>query len=97
MNRYRISRRATIDELDIWLHVAGQSADAADRLIDAFQKNYQTLADFPGLGQTCEQLGCGLRCFPVGNYVVYYRPIQSGIEVVRVIHGARDVRDLSSP
>jgi hypothetical protein len=32
-----------------------------------------------------------LRSFSVGNYVVFYRPMQSGVEVVRVIHAARDI------
>jgi len=34
-----------------------------------------------------------MRVFPVKsfeNYLVFYRPIRDGIEVVRVIHGARD-------
>jgi toxin ParE1/3/4 len=34
---------------------------------------------------------CGLRSHPVGNYVIYYREMKTGIEIVRVIHGARDV------
>jgi toxin ParE1/3/4 len=36
----------------------------------------------------------GLRSFPVGNYVVFYRIVPEGIELVRVLHGARDLRRL---
>jgi toxin ParE1/3/4 len=32
-----------------------------------------------------------LRSHPAGNYVVYYREMNGGIEIVRVLHGARDV------
>jgi toxin ParE1/3/4 len=32
-----------------------------------------------------------LRCHPAGNYVIYYREMKNGIEIVRVLHGARDV------
>jgi toxin ParE1/3/4 len=32
----------------------------------------------------------------VGNYVVFYRPIENGIEVVRVLHGRRDIAALFS-
>jgi toxin ParE1/3/4 len=27
----------------------------------------------------------------VGNYLIFYRPISDGIEIVRVLHGARDI------
>ncbi len=37
------------------------------------------------------ELAAGLRCYSVGNYVIYYRPAKDGIEVARVLHGARDV------
>lgn len=32
--------------------------------------------------------------FPVGNYLILYRPIEAGVEIVRVLHGARQWRDL---
>jgi toxin ParE1/3/4 len=32
-----------------------------------------------------------LRSHPAGAYVIYYREMKSGIEIVRVLHGARDV------
>jgi toxin ParE1/3/4 len=32
--------------------------------------------------------------FPVGNYVILYRPIEAGVEIVRVLHGARQWQDL---
>lgn len=39
----------------------------------------------------------GVRVFPVSRfkkYLVFYRPIQDGIEVLRVLHGARDIKGL---
>jgi toxin ParE1/3/4 len=35
-----------------------------------------------------------LRSFPVGSYVIFYRPIEEGIEVIRVLHSARDIEDI---
>jgi plasmid stabilization system protein ParE len=29
--------------------------------------------------------------FAIGNYVIFYLPTQDGIDVVRVLHGARDI------
>jgi toxin ParE1/3/4 len=35
-----------------------------------------------------------VRSFPVGNYVVFYRVVTDGIELVRVLHGMRRLRSL---
>jgi toxin ParE1/3/4 len=44
------------------------------------------------MGQDRSELMAGLFSFPVGNYVIYYRPIDGGIEVVRVLHGPRETQ-----
>jgi len=39
----------------------------------------------------------GSRVFPVrgfGKHLVFYRPVEDGIEILRVIHGARDIEAL---
>jgi toxin ParE1/3/4 len=36
----------------------------------------------------------GLRAWPVASYVIYYRPTDEGIEVYRVLHGARKAEEL---
>ena len=38
-----------------------------------------------------DELAPGIRSFPFGRYLVFYLPISDGIDVVRVLHGARDV------
>jgi len=52
------------------------------------------LAESPSAGRTREEFQPGLRSFPVGSFVVFYRPIEDGILVVRVLHGARDIPEL---
>jgi toxin ParE1/3/4 len=32
-----------------------------------------------------------LRSFPVGRYVIFYLAIPGGVQIVRVLHGARDI------
>lgn len=50
------------------------------------------LADMPRSGTARPDLGVrGLRAFPVGAYMVLYRPLRSGIEVNRIIHQSRDL------
>jgi toxin ParE1/3/4 len=52
------------------------------------------LAEHPGAGPARDELMRGLRSFPVGNYLLLYRPAIDGIELVRVSHGARNLRRL---
>jgi toxin ParE1/3/4 len=55
------------------------------------------LAKHPMLGEERPGFGVpGCRCFSVGNYVVFFRPIEDGIEVARIVHGSRDLRNFGS-
>ena len=55
------------------------------------------LASTPGMGRTRDEIAEGLRSFPVGRYVIFYRTIPEGVEIVRVLHGSRDVDALFQP
>jgi toxin ParE1/3/4 len=90
VSQYRVSDAASADLEEIWTFIAQDDADAADRLIRTIVSRFPTLASMPHLGRHREELAARLRSFPVGNYVIFYRPMNSGIEVVRVLHGARD-------
>ena len=96
MARARFTSLAELDLNEIWLFVAGQSVDSADRLQDRVLAICQSLAEQPGMGEARPDLKDGLRVFPVGNYIIFYRPEPDGIEVVRVLHGARDYARLFS-
>ena len=53
------------------------------------------LARFRGMGPLRPELAPQIRSFPVGNYLLFYRESKKGgIELVRVIHGARDLRQI---
>lgn len=52
---------------------------------------FDSLAATPGLGRVRSELSPWLRILPVGNYLVIYQPIETGVEIVRVLHGARDL------
>ena len=54
----------------------------------------QKLAQFPLVGKERAEILEGLRSFPVNNYVIFYRSVDNGIEVIRVLHGARDIESL---
>lgn len=92
MPRVLRTSQANHDLIEIWTYVANDSPVSADRLIDSIADVCGTLADSPAIGRSRDELAQGLRSFPVGRYVVFYRPVSNGIEVIRVLHGARDIQ-----
>jgi len=46
------------------------------------------------MGKTRDHLSPGLRSFSVASYQTFYRIVPGGIELVRVLHGARDLNAL---
>jgi len=91
MNQYRISAQARFDLDEIWFYIAQDNPDAADGFIQLFVSRFPKLAAFPQIGRQRSELADRLRSFPVGRYVIFYRPLENGIEIVRVLHGARDL------
>lgn len=91
MPRVRKTVLAETDLTDIWFHIALDNPDAADALIDRIERQATLLAKNPELGRLRPELLEDLRSFPIGNYCLFYRPEPGGIELVRVLHGARDM------
>ncbi|MBL1278196.1 MAG: type II toxin-antitoxin system RelE/ParE family toxin [Ectothiorhodospiraceae bacterium] len=48
-------------------------------------------AEFTEISIDRPELTADLRSFPVDRYVLYYRANTGGIELVRVLHGSRDI------
>ncbi len=90
MNRYRVSDAARSDLDEIWFYIGQDNTDAADRLVRAIVARFSVLASVPEAGRQRAELSAGLRSVSVGNYVIFYRAMKNGIEIVRVLHGARD-------
>jgi toxin ParE1/3/4 len=76
---------------EIWGPIADDSLRAADRWVDQLDELFQLLATQPRMGRARDELSPGLRSFGFGRYVSFYEPIDEGIDVVRVLHSARDV------
>jgi toxin ParE1/3/4 len=83
--------RAEADPVDIWRYIAQDSPANADRMLDRINDTMNRLAAVPFMGQARVDLAPGLRMFPVGSYLIFFRPIESGLEVIRVLHGKRNI------
>ena len=88
------SPEAEADLIEIWEYIAQYNEEAADKLIDTINQKAILLANSPYMGQVRSELQPSIRSFPVEKYVLFYRPIENGIELVRIIHGARDIENL---
>ena len=94
MKEFRLSALAEADLTDIWDYVAGYDEQVADAQIERLVKRFGMLATFQGAGRDRNELSKGLKSFPVDRYVIFYRVIAEGIEVIRVLHGSRDIEKL---
>jgi toxin ParE1/3/4 len=86
-----LDRAAKADLIEIWQYIAQDNPQAADRMLDRISDGFHLLAKFPHGGTARPELGQNLRCYSVGSYVIYFRPAKEGVEIARVLHGARDV------
>lgn len=96
MSRILRTLESKQDYLDIWTFIATDNEAAADRVVERFDAALHLLANAPGLGPRREEFGVGVRSFLVGQYLIFYRAIDDGIELLRVLHGARDLRQVVS-
>lgn len=89
----RVTRRplAAADIFELWDHIAEDSIEQADRWADKLDDAFRLIASQPLMGRARGELAADLRSFPFGRYVIFYAPITDGIDVVRVLHSARDI------
>jgi toxin ParE1/3/4 len=96
MSRYVLTPAADRDVRDIVAYIAEQSGmAAADRLDEELHTAMGRLAETPGLGHVRADLAdASLRTYAVHRYLIFYLPDEKPLQVLRVLHGARDVRAL---
>ena len=94
MANYRKSDAADLDLLDIWSYISQDSFEAADRFLDQLEQQFELIAETPLIGKERNELIPGLRSLPHGNYLIFYRINRDRVEIIRVLHGARDLTRL---
>jgi len=100
MNLLPIIRTANAEEdlIATWLHIARDDEAAADRLLDRIEARWQQLATYPFSGAPREDIAPGIRHLVVGEYLTLYRVSEDAVEILRVLHGRRNIEadDLAS-
>lgn len=97
MARVIFSPSARADIQEIWDYIAEDSVFQADRLTDKFRVKFEHLAKWNTLGRPRPELGQECRSYPLGKYCFCFRPLEDGIEVIRVLHLARDIDQIEFP
>lgn len=85
------SAKAEEDLIDIWLYISDDSPENADGFLDKLNEKANRIAEFPDIGVSRSELEDNLKSFPVDRYVLFYRMIPEGIELVRVLHSSKDI------
>lgn len=91
MSQFIISPEAIRDLDAITDYFATRSVDAGERLLDEFTKKCRYLTQFPLMGRSYREIRPYLRGIPMQNYIIFYRIVNDGIEIMRVIRGDRDL------
>jgi toxin ParE1/3/4 len=94
MAEVTLSNQARQDLLAIWEYIAEDNFAAADRVLDTLDERMQLLADQPFLGPARPDIARDLRYLVSENYLILYRVTGDVAEIVRVLHGARNLRAL---
>lgn len=88
---YRISKGAQEDLDEIYLYWAKRAGlRVADRLIESITDRFWIFGEHPDAGKLAEGIAPGVRCFPAGRYLIYYRKTRSGTDILHIFHSARD-------
>jgi toxin ParE1/3/4 len=77
-------------EIAFYIAVEQNRPQTAERVIEDLIANCGEYAVSPSIGAAAKTLGKDYRLFHFKRWVVIYRPIDDGIEVMRIIDGARD-------
>jgi toxin ParE1/3/4 len=82
-----------IKEIYLYLiEIAGQ--DLANKFLIDIRDKCLLFSNNPLLGKLRNEFIVNLRSFPFKKYVIFYIPIDKGIDVLRIIHSSRDIEQV---
>jgi len=82
------------DLADIAEYISRDKPEAALAWVDKIEAKCLVIAEHPSIGDLQPHLDLGVRASVVGRYVIFHRNVEDRLEIVRVIAGDRDIRQL---
>jgi toxin ParE1/3/4 len=90
----RRTQQADGDIEDIARYISLDSPMTAISWLEGLEAKLEAMGLTPGLGVSRPEVRAELRSFAFDNYLILYRKVEYGAEIVRVLHGARDWQKL---
>lgn len=105
MSRKIIIRDEAFDDLDAISEIIGQDSPIASlNFLEQAQKAFEFIAEMPGVGSARPEFGdprfAGLRMWPIPHfrvYLIFYLVTDHAVDIIRVLHGSRDIVAIFSP
>jgi toxin ParE1/3/4 len=94
MSRYLINILASQDLNEIADYFNQTNLETGEKFFQAFNRKCQQLITFPNSGKSYTEINPNLRGLSVSGYVIFYRVLDDGIEILRVVSGRRNLSDL---
>ncbi len=94
MTEVVFSRVAERDLEEIGDFIAGENPVRAVTFVREIRARCEKIALAPRAAPLQEQLLPGVRMVPYGNYLIFYRVIESSVRIERILHGARNITSL---
>ena len=91
MSRVIRTPLAADDLIEIYQFYAGRSHRSGEKVLLSLNRQFNLLAEHPRIGRARPDLRPELRSWPHRSYIVLYRAVDGGVEIIRVVHGARDL------
>jgi plasmid stabilization system protein ParE len=95
MEKYELTPEALSDLFEVWNFISQDNLEAADRVEEAIFRACDLLADSPFIGRVRKDLTpLPVRFWvvhPYSKYLVVYDPEPKPIQIIRILHGARDL------
>lgn len=94
MMRCSIAPSALQDLDDISNYFLERNINAGEQFLQEFTKKCRNLATFPAMGRSYSHIRFDLRGIPLQSYIILYRLIDDGLEIVRVVNARQDLESL---
>lgn len=94
MSRYVINILASQDLNQIADYFAETNLEAGEQFFSEFNRKCKQLVAFPHSGKSYSEIYPGLKGLSLGNYILFYRILENGIEILRVVSGRRNLPSL---
>jgi toxin ParE1/3/4 len=94
MMRCSIAPSAIRDLDDISDYFLERNINAGEQFLQEFTKKCRNLASFPAMGRSYSHIRVDLRGIPLQSYIILYRLIDDGLEIVRVVNARQDLESL---